>query len=47
MSAPEHDNPETGRGAEDDLLQEQEGQGYGDDEGEREAALEDETETGQ
>jgi hypothetical protein len=35
----QHDNPETPRQAENDLLQEQEGKGYGEDEGEREQAL--------
>jgi hypothetical protein len=33
------DNPQTNRQAEDDLLAEQEGQGYGEDEGERDEAL--------
>jgi hypothetical protein len=40
VTSPENDNPETSRQAEDDLLQEQEGTGYGEDEGEREQALE-------
>jgi hypothetical protein len=40
MGAPD-DNPETLRHAEDDLLREQEGQGYGEDEGERDEALDD------
>jgi hypothetical protein len=39
VSSHEHDNPETPRQAENDLLQEQEGKGYGEDEGEREQAL--------
>jgi hypothetical protein len=39
VTSPENDNPETSRQAEDDLLQEQEGTGYGEDEGEREPAL--------
>jgi hypothetical protein len=44
VTSPENDNPETSRQAEDDLLQEQEGTGYGEDEGEREQALEAEDE---
>jgi hypothetical protein len=39
VSTPENDNPETPRQAENDLLQEQEGKGYGEDEGERRPAL--------
>jgi predicted DNA-binding WGR domain protein len=39
VQTPENDNPETPRQAENDLLQEQERKGYGDDEGEREQAL--------
>jgi hypothetical protein len=35
------DNPETMRQAEGDLLREQEGKGYGEDEGERTDALDD------
>jgi hypothetical protein len=31
VTSPENDNPETSRQAEDDLLQEQEGTGYGED----------------
>jgi hypothetical protein len=40
VTSPDNDNPETSRQVEDDLLQEQEGAGYGEDEGEREQALE-------
>jgi hypothetical protein len=40
VSTPENDNPDTARQAENDLLAEQEGKGYGEDEGEREQALE-------
>jgi len=36
------DNPSTNRQAEEDLLAEQEHRGYGEDEGERDAALDDE-----
>jgi hypothetical protein len=42
VSSPENDNPETPRQAEHDLLREQEGKGYGEDEGERDTALESE-----
>jgi len=38
------ENTETSRQVEDDLLQEQEGKGYGEDEGERDDALADEDE---
>lgn len=41
VSTQENDNPETPRQAENDLLKEQEGKGYGEDEGEREQALDD------
>jgi len=44
VSEPGNDNPETSRQAEDDLLQQQEGKGYGEDEGERDDALADEDE---
>ena len=44
MSGEADDNPETNRQAEDDLLEQQEGKGYGDDEGERDEALADEDE---
>ena len=44
VSEPGNDNPETSRQVEDDLLQEQEGKGYGEDEGERDDALADEDE---
>jgi hypothetical protein len=44
VSEPGNDNPETSRQVEDDLLQEQEGKGYGEDEGEREDALAEEDE---
>jgi hypothetical protein len=40
VSTTEHDRPD-----EDDLLEEQEGQGYGEDEGERDDALEAEDDT--
>jgi hypothetical protein len=39
VSEHSHDNPETSRQAEDDLLQQQEGKGYGEDEGERDDAI--------
>lgn len=38
------DNPSNDREPEDDLLEEQEHKGYGEDEGEREQALDDEDE---
>jgi hypothetical protein len=38
------DNPQSNRQAEDDLLREQEHKGYGEDEGEREQALEEDDE---
>jgi hypothetical protein len=41
MSSSEQDDNQR-EGAEDDLLREQEGKGYGEDEGERDDALEDE-----
>jgi hypothetical protein len=41
VRTPQNDNPETSRQAEDDLLAQQEGKGYGEDEGEREGALDD------
>ena len=41
VSEPGTDNPETNRQAEDDLLQQQEGKGYGEDEGERGDAIAD------
>jgi hypothetical protein len=44
VSEPGNDNPETNREAEDDLLQQQEGKGYGEDEGERDDAFADEDE---
>ena len=44
VSEPGNDNPETSRQAEDDLLQQQEGKGYGEDEGERDDAFVDEDE---
>ena len=44
VNEPGNDNPETSRQAEDDLVQEQEGTGYGEDEGERDDALADEDE---
>ena len=44
VSQPGNDNPETSRQAEDDLLQQQEGKGYGEDEGERDDAFADEDE---
>jgi hypothetical protein len=44
VSEPGNDNPETSRQAEDDLLQQQEGKGYGEDEGERDDAFADEDE---
>ena len=44
VSGDADDNPETNRRAEDDLLEQQEGKGYGDDEGERDEALADEDE---
>ena len=44
VSEPGNDNPETSRQAEDDLLQQQEGKGYGEDEGEREDSFADEDE---
>ena len=44
VSEPGTDNPETNRQAEDDLLQQQEGKGYGEDEGERDDAFADEDE---
>jgi hypothetical protein len=44
VSGDADDNPETNRRAEDDLLQQQEGKGYGGDEGERDEALADEDE---
>ena len=44
VSGDADDNPETNRRADDDLLEQQEGKGYGDDEGERDDALADEDE---
>jgi hypothetical protein len=44
VTRPDDDNPETTRQAENELLKEQEGEGYGEDEGEREEALEAEDE---
>jgi hypothetical protein len=44
VSEPGNDNPETSRQAEDDLLQQQEGTGYGEDEGVRDVSLSDENE---
>jgi hypothetical protein len=42
MSDNEHENPNTRQAAEEDLLSAQQGKGYGEDEGEREEALDEE-----
>ena len=44
VSEPGNDNPETSRQAEDDLLQQEAGKGYGEGEGERDDAFVDEDE---
>jgi hypothetical protein len=44
VSDDRNDNPGTSRQAEDDLLEQQEGKGYGEDEGERDESLADEDE---